>query len=76
MLMKERREDVATVPARQPPGGGPKHVRVAALGIRQEAALTERIGQAEHAAAIDPDQIGELLQRHRLGRRRHGLEDG
>ena len=32
--------------------------------------------QAEHAAPIDPDQVGELLQRHRFGRGRHRFENG
>ena len=66
-LMKEHREEFPSVPPRQSPGRRPKDVIVAAFRIREKPALTKRVRQSEHTAAIDADQLGELFQRHWFG---------
>src|SRR5688572_31850726 len=52
-------------------------VQTCALPIfRQESALTQRVRQTEDAAAIDADEVGKELQRHRSRRGRNRFEDG
>src|SRR3990170_3806196 len=76
MLVEERAEDAAPVLAREPPRRRPQDVVLAAGRIGEEAPLPERVGEAKHAASVDADEIGELLERHRSGRLGDGLEDG
>ena len=40
---------------------GPENVVLAALRIGQEPALTQRVRQPEDAAAVDPNEVGEML---------------
>ena len=76
VVMEERRQHAATVAPGQPPGRGPEDVVLAAFRVGQESALTQRVRQPEDAASVDANEVGELPQRHRFGRRRHRLEDG
>ena len=56
VVVEERPEHCAPVPPRQPPRGGPEDVILAALRVGQEPALPERVGQPEHAAAVDAER--------------------
>ena len=53
---------------RQPPDGGPEHIVLPSVGIGEEAAALQRIGQTEDAARVDAEDLGQSGQRHRLGR--------
>ena len=75
VVVKEHPEHVAAVPSRQPPRRGAQDVVLAALRIGQEPALPQRVRQAEDAAAVDADQVGELLQRDGVRRSRDGFEN-
>ena len=61
LVMKEHPERVTAVPQRQPPRSGAQDVVPAALRVGQEPALPQGVYQPEDAAAIDPDEIGELF---------------
>ena len=51
---------------RQPPDGRSEHIVLPPVGIGQEAAALQRIGQAEDAARVDAQDLGQVRQRHWL----------
>ena len=68
VLMTERGEHIAPVVlAREAPDGRPENVILPPFRVGEESAAPQRIRQAENAAAIDAEQLGQLAERYRVG---------
>ena len=77
VLVAEGDQDVAPVVlSRQAPDGGPENVVLPAVRIGEEAAALQRGGQAEDAAPVDAEQIGQRSQRYGVGRSGDGFQNG
>ena len=60
---------------RQPPDGRPEHIVLPAVGVGEEAAALQRIGQPEDAARVDAEDLRQPRQRHGIRRSRHRFQE-
>src|SRR5215472_14686934 len=66
MLVTERDKHAAPIAlAREAPDRRAENVVLSSVGISQEAAASEGIGEAKDAASVDSEQVGELAERDR-----------
>src|SRR4029078_11026441 len=68
-------QPVAAALVRQAPRRGAEHEGVGVAGVGEEAAMAERVRQAEGVAPVDAEERCQLLQRDGLRRLADGLED-